>query len=89
MGLGGDSRERGGSGGVDTRRAARLGVIGGVIAVTAVFMAQNNQDVQLDILVFSIETSLWVGMLATLLLGAVLGQAAEVLWRRRKGRDDS
>jgi hypothetical protein len=34
-----------------------------------------------------VRTRVWVGMLVTLLLGAVLGQAVEVLWRRRRRSD--
>jgi uncharacterized integral membrane protein len=73
--------------GVDTRRAVRLLVAGIAIVLAVLFMAQNNQRVELEFLIFSIGTRLWVGMLVTLLLGALLGQAAEMLWARRKRRN--
>jgi uncharacterized integral membrane protein len=74
--------------GTDGRRATRLAVLGIVVVIAAVFIAQNNDRVQLDFLMVGVRTRVWVGMLATLLLGAVLGQAAEVLWRRRRRSDD-
>jgi hypothetical protein len=57
--------------GVDKRRAMRLLVAGIAIIVAVVFMSQNNDK---------------VGLLATLVLGAILGQGAEVLWERRERR---
>jgi uncharacterized integral membrane protein len=72
--------------GVDKRRATRLLVAGVAIIVAVVFMSQNNDKVELNFLMFSVSARLWVGLLATLLLGAVLGQGAEVLWDRRKRR---
>jgi uncharacterized integral membrane protein len=72
----------------DVRRATRLAVLGIVVVIAAVFIAQNNDRVELDFLVFGVRTRVWVGMLVTLLLGALLGHAAEVLWRRRRRSDD-
>lgn len=74
--------------GVDKRRAARFAVAGLAILVAVVFMAQNNERVELNFLVFDVTTRLWVGLLATLVLGALLGQGVEVLWQRRKRRGD-
>ena len=53
----------------DVRRATRLAVLGIVVVIAAVFIAQNNDRVQLDFLVVGVRTRVWVGMLATLLLG--------------------
>jgi uncharacterized integral membrane protein len=74
------------SDGVDKRRATRMLVAGIIIVVAVVFMSQNNDKVELNFLMFSISTRLWVGLLITLLLGALLGQVAESLWDRRKRR---
>ena len=74
------------SDGVDKRRAMRLLAAGIIIVVAVVFMSQNNDKVELNFLMFSISTRLWVGLLITLLLGAILGQVAESLWDRRKRR---
>lgn len=68
------------------RRAVRLLLVGVAIVVAVVFMAQNNDEVELNFLFISVESRLWVGMLVTLVLGALLGQGAEVLWERRKRR---
>lgn len=75
--------------GVDKRRVTRLLVAGVAIVLAVVFMAQNNERVQLDFLMISVSTRLWVGMLVMLVLGALLGQAVEALWARRKRRASS
>jgi uncharacterized integral membrane protein len=76
----------GASEGVDKRRAMRLLVAGIAIVVAVVFMSQNNDEVELNFLMFSVSARLWVGLLAALVLGAVLGQGVEILWERRKRR---
>ena len=68
------------------RRAVRLLLVGLAIVVAVVFMAQNNDEVELHFLFISVESRLWVGMLVTLLLGALLGQGVEALWDRRQRR---
>ena len=73
-------------GATDKARAVRFAVAGIAILVAALFMAQNNDRVELNFLVFSVTTRVWVGLLVTLVLGALLGQAAEVLWARRRAR---
>jgi uncharacterized integral membrane protein len=90
MAYGGDGGQvplQEGGDGTKVRRAGRLALLGIVIVVAAVFIAQNNDRVELDFLMFGVRTRVWVGMLVTLLLGAVLGQAVEVLWRRRRRSD--
>jgi uncharacterized integral membrane protein len=77
-----DSRQ-----GIDKRRAARFAAAGIAVLVAAVFMAQNNDRVELDFLMLSVTTRLWVGMFVTLVLGALLGQGLEALWARRRRRD--
>ncbi len=72
----------------DKRRAARFAVAGVAILVAVLFMAQNNDRVELNFLVFEVSTRLWVGLLATLVLGALLGQGVGALWARRKRRGD-
>jgi uncharacterized integral membrane protein len=72
--------------GLDTRRIIRLVVAALAIVVAIVFMAQNNERVELNFLGFEVTTRLWVGLLVALVLGALLGQALEALWERRKRR---
>jgi uncharacterized integral membrane protein len=72
--------------GVDKRRAARFAVAGIAVLVAVLFMAQNNERVELNLLVFSVTARLWLGLLFSLVLGALLGQGIEALWARRKRR---
>ncbi|HEX6423906.1 MAG TPA: LapA family protein [Acidimicrobiales bacterium] len=75
-----------GRAGADRRRAVRLAVAGVAILVAVLFMAQNNDEVDLNFLVFEVTTRVWVGLLVTLVLGALLGQAVEAMWGRRRRR---
>ena len=72
--------------GIDKRRAARLAVVGIAVLVAVLFMAQNNERVELNLLVFSVTARLWLGLLFSLVLGALMGQGIEALWARRKRR---
>ena len=72
--------------GTDKRRAARFAVAGIAVLVAVLFMAQNNERVELNLLVFSVTARLWLGLLFSLVLGALLGQGIEALWARRKRR---
>ena len=76
-------------GATDKARAARFAVAGIAILVAVLFMAQNNERVELNFLMFTVTTRVWVGLLVTLVLGALLGQAVEVLWTRRRARRSS
>ena len=71
---------------IDKGRAARLAVAGVAVLAGVVFVAQNNDRVELNFLMFSVTARLWVGLLFSLVLGALLGQAADVLWSRRRAR---
>ncbi|MFO7279207.1 MAG: LapA family protein [Thermoanaerobacterales bacterium] len=70
----------------DRRRAVRLALAGVAIVVAVLLVVQNNDRIELNFLVFEVTTRLWVGLLVTLVLGALLGQAAEALWARRRRR---
>ncbi len=76
-------------GATDKARAVRFAVAGIAILVAVLFMAQNNERVELNFLMFTVTTRVWVGLLVTLVLGALLGQAVEVLWTRRRARRSS
>lgn len=75
-----------GRAGADRRRAVRLAVAGITILVAVLFMAQNNDEVELTFLVFEVTTRVWVGLLVALVLGAFLGRAVEAMWARRRRR---
>lgn len=78
--------EESSSDGVDKGRAIRFGLAGVAIILAVVFIAQNNEGVELHFLTFELSTRLWVGLLASLVLGALLGQGIEALWERRRRR---
>jgi lipopolysaccharide assembly protein A len=84
----GSGRRPRSGGRVDTRRAVRLGVAALAVVLAVVFMAQNNDRVELNFLMLEVSTRLWVGLLVTLVLGGLLGQAVEALWARRRGGRD-
>jgi uncharacterized integral membrane protein len=72
--------------GPDRRLVMRL-VVGAVVVILAIlFVVQNNDKVEMSFVFFTVTTRLWVGLLVALVLGALLGQAVEVLWARRKKR---
>ena len=74
------------SDGPDRRLIMRL-VVGAVVVILAIlFVVQNNDRVEMSFVFFTVTTRLWVGLVVALVLGALLGQAAEALWERRKRR---
>jgi uncharacterized integral membrane protein len=56
------------------------------VILAILFVVQNNDKVEMSFVFFTVTTRLWVGLVMALVLGALLGQAAEVLWARRKKR---
>jgi uncharacterized integral membrane protein len=62
-------------------------VVGAAVVILAIlFVVQNNDKVEMSFVFFTVTTRLWVGLVVALALGALLGQAVEVLWARRKKR---
>jgi uncharacterized integral membrane protein len=72
---------------MDRRQLSRLVAAGVALLVGVIFVVQNSERVETTFLVFNVTTRLWVGLLVALLLGAVLGQAIEAVWNRRRRRD--
>jgi uncharacterized integral membrane protein len=72
--------------GPDRRLIMRLVVGAAVVILAILFVVQNNDKVEMSFVFFTVTTRLWVGLLVALVLGALLGQAVEVLWARRKKR---
>jgi uncharacterized integral membrane protein len=64
----------------------RLLVAAAVVVLAILFVVQNNDRVEMSFVFFTVTSRLWVGLLVALVLGALLGQAAEALWERRKRR---
>jgi uncharacterized integral membrane protein len=60
-------------------------IIGGVIAVVLlVFIIQNSNDAEVTWLVTDTTTPLWLVILASAVLGYVVGRLIEIGWRRRR-----
>jgi lipopolysaccharide assembly protein A len=74
------------SDGPDRRLITRLVVAAVVVILAILFVVQNSDRVQTTFVFFDVTTRLWVGLVVALLLGALLGQAVEALWARRKKR---
>ena len=64
-------------------------ILFGVVAVvTAVFILQNGETVQANILWFNPEIKLWVAIIASIFLGVLLDRLILTWWRRARRRDD-
>jgi uncharacterized integral membrane protein len=74
------------SDGPDLRLITRLVVGAAVVILASLFVVQNNDRVETSFVFFDVTTRLWVGFLVALVLGALLGQAVEALWARRRKR---
>jgi uncharacterized integral membrane protein len=75
--------------GPDLRLITRLLVAAAAVVLAILFVAQNSDRVEMSFVFFDVTTRLWAGLLVALVLGALLGQAAEALWERRKKRKAS
>lgn len=62
----------------------RMIVAGLALIAAVIFIVQNDNRVSTDFLFFSGTARLWVVILGSVLLGALLGQVAGVVARRRK-----
>jgi len=71
------------------RDVAPRAIIAGLALLCAVaFVIQNSNRVDTTFLIFDSHPRLWVVILVSLLLGALLGQAAGLAIRRRKKAAD-
>jgi uncharacterized integral membrane protein len=77
------------SDGPDLRLITRLLVAAAAVVLAILFVMQNSDRVETSFVFFDVTTRLWVGLLVALVLGALLGQAAEAIWERRKKRKAS
>jgi uncharacterized integral membrane protein len=58
------------------------------LVAAVIFVAQNRNRVETTFLFFDSTPRLWVVIVVSLLLGALLGQAVALLARRRRRSDD-
>lgn len=71
-----------------SRQAAWLVAAGIIIVAVAIFIAQNAEDVPIEFLFFEGSVPLWLIIVVTLVLGAVLGQVFFYLRRRKKRKEE-
>jgi uncharacterized integral membrane protein len=72
--------------GITKLQLVKLGFIAAFIAVCVAFVMQNDTRVETSLVLFSVRTQLWVGLVVALAVGALLGQAGGVIWHRYKRR---
>jgi uncharacterized integral membrane protein len=72
--------------GLDTRLVLRLVIGAAIVIYTILFIVQNSDKVETSFVFFTIEAHLWVSLVVAVILGALLGQGVEALWRRRRAR---
>jgi uncharacterized integral membrane protein len=68
--------------------SARLVVALLALIAAVIFVVQNDNRVETNFLFFDGTPRLWVVILVSILLGALLGQVAGVVARRRRRQDD-
>lgn len=66
----------------------RLIIAGLALLAAVLFVVQNNNRVRTEFLFFSFRPRLWVVIVVSVLLGALLGQAVGLLRRRSRKKDD-
>ena len=66
----------------------RLIIAGFALLAAVLFIVQNNNRVRTEFLVFNFRPRLWVVIVVSVLLGALLGQAVGLLRRRVRKKDD-
>jgi uncharacterized integral membrane protein len=76
-----------GRAGEGRRASAGLIIAGLIVIAVAIFVAQNTNSIPVQFLVFDFEMPLWLLLVIVFLLGAVVGQGAMWLRRRRKRKD--
>lgn len=64
--------------------APRAVIAGFALLLAVIFIAQNRNRVSTTFLFFDAHPRLWVVILVSLMLGALLGQAAGLVVKRRK-----
>jgi uncharacterized integral membrane protein len=79
-----DDERRDGGGRVDRSRIGALVALVAVVIALAAFVLQNTNEVSIDWLFFSADVRLWVLLLITAVLGALLANLGGWLLRRRR-----
>jgi uncharacterized integral membrane protein len=66
----------------------RLIIAGLALLAAVLFVVQNNNRVRTEFLIFDFRPRLWVVIVFSVLLGALLGQAVGLLRRRGRNKGD-
>ena len=72
--------------GITRVQMVKLGLAAAFLAVCVAFVLQNDARVETSLVLFSIETQLWIGLVASLVVGVLVGQAGGLIWSRRRRR---
>ena len=75
--------------GITKVQLVKLGFVAAFIAVCVAFVLQNDARVETSLVLFSVRTQLWLGLVVALAAGVLLGQAGGVLWHRYKRRRET
>jgi uncharacterized integral membrane protein len=76
-----------GRAGEGTKASAGLVIAGLIVIAVAIFVAQNTESIDFEFLVFNFSMPLWLVLVIVFALGAVVGQGAMWLRRRRRRKD--
>lgn len=57
-----------------------------VAAITAVFIAQNREETQVEFLFFDVQSRVWTAIAVAIALGVVLDRLILAWWRRSRKR---
>jgi uncharacterized integral membrane protein len=70
--------------GITKVQLVKLGLVAAFLAVCVAFVMQNDTHVETSLVLFSVKTQLWLGLVLALAVGALLGLGAGLLWHRHK-----
>jgi uncharacterized integral membrane protein len=63
----------------------RAWAVGVLVALVVIVAVQNSQQVRVDVLLVTVDAPLIVTLLAAVAIGALIGYAAPVIRRHRRG----
>jgi hypothetical protein len=72
--------------GITRVQLVKLGLVAAILGVCVAFVMQNDTHVETSLVLFSVKTQLWIGLVISLAVGALMGQAEGLIWQRRRRR---
>ena len=73
-------------GGLSLRQKLNLAATAVLAVALALFIVQNTQRQKIDFLTFEPDMPLWLLVIGSAAIGAVLAVVGSALWRRRRSR---